>query len=102
MAGRGSLDGGGGGRAREGSMGGAGGGDGGWGDTAAVWGDTAAGRGSWAEQVSEMSMSGRDSLPQEGGRTGRVRRAVRISSIVAQEVRVCVCVCLCVCFSFCG
>ncbi|KAG7526910.1 potassium voltage-gated channel subfamily H member 2-like [Solea senegalensis] len=44
------------------------------------------GRGSWAEQMSEMSLSGRDSLPQEGGRNARVRRAVRISSLVAQEV----------------
>ncbi|KAM6900491.1 voltage-gated inwardly rectifying potassium channel KCNH2 [Xenentodon cancila] len=36
--------------------------------------------------MSEMSLSGRDSLPQEGGRNARVRRAVRISSLVAQEV----------------
>uniref|UniRef100_A0A671YKE8 Potassium voltage-gated channel subfamily H member 2 n=1 Tax=Sparus aurata TaxID=8175 RepID=A0A671YKE8_SPAAU len=44
------------------------------------------GRGSWVDQMSEMSLSGRDSLPQEGGRNARVRRAVRISSLVAQEV----------------
>uniref|UniRef100_A0A3B3B570 Potassium voltage-gated channel subfamily H member 2 n=1 Tax=Oryzias melastigma TaxID=30732 RepID=A0A3B3B570_ORYME len=44
------------------------------------------GRGSWADQMSEMSLSGRDSLPTEGGRNARVRRAVRISSLVAQEV----------------
>lgn len=48
------------------------------------------GRGSWADQMSEMSLSGRDSLPQEGGRNARVRRAVRISSLVAQEVSNCV------------
>ncbi|TWW70524.1 hypothetical protein D4764_17G0000060 [Takifugu flavidus] len=42
-------------------------------------------RGSWGDHMSEMSLSGRDSIPQEGGRNARVRRAVRISSIVAQE-----------------
>uniref|UniRef100_A0A3Q3ABV8 Potassium voltage-gated channel subfamily H member 2 n=1 Tax=Kryptolebias marmoratus TaxID=37003 RepID=A0A3Q3ABV8_KRYMA len=36
--------------------------------------------------MSEMSLSGRDSLPQEGARNARVRRAVRISSLVAHEV----------------
>lgn len=44
------------------------------------------GRGSWADQMSEMSLSGRDSLSQDGARSARVRRAVRISSLVAQEV----------------
>lgn len=42
------------------------------------------------QMMSEMSFSGRDSIPQEGApgsRNARVRRAVRISSIVAQEVR---------------
>lgn len=41
------------------------------------------------QMMSEMSFSGRDSIPQEGApgsRNARVRRAVRISSIVAQEV----------------
>ncbi|KAG7488696.1 hypothetical protein MATL_G00036450 [Megalops atlanticus] len=43
-----------------------------------------------------MSLSGRDSIPQEGApannerRNTRVKRAVRISSIVAQEVSVAV------------
>lgn len=76
VAGRGSVDGG---RVRGGSWGGMG---------EARW-DVAepVGRGSWADQMSEMSLSGRDSLPQEGGRNARVRRAVRISSLVAQEVR---------------
>ncbi|KAL6488962.1 hypothetical protein MHYP_G00027030 [Metynnis hypsauchen] len=43
------------------------------------------------EMMSEMSLSGRDSIPQEGtagGRNARMKRAVRISSIVAQEVSV--------------
>ena len=98
VAGRGSADGG---RVRGGS----------WGGTGDVWRDVprTAGRGSWADQMSEMSLSGRDSLPQEGGKNARVRRAVRISSLVAQEVSeravdwcvsVCACVCLCVCFWF--
>lgn len=46
-------------------------------------------RGSFAAWGSEMSLSGRDSIPQEGAagaRNSRVKRAVRISSIVAQEV----------------
>lgn len=73
VAGRGSADGG---RARGGSWGGA---------RDARW-EVPVGRGSWADQMSEMSLSGRDSLPQEGGRNARVRRAVRISSLVAQEV----------------
>lgn len=85
VAGRGSADGG---RARGGSWGGMG---------EARWDmPMPVGRGSWAEQMSERSLSGRDSLPQEGGRNARVRRAVRISSLVAQEVSegaVCVCVC---------
>lgn len=40
------------------------------------------------QMMSEMSLSGRDSIGQEGAqsRNGRVKRAVRISSIVAQEV----------------
>lgn len=41
------------------------------------------------QMMSEMSFSGRDSIPQEGvpgSRNARMRRAVRISSIVAQEV----------------
>lgn len=47
---------------------------------------------SLCEGAREMSLSGRDSLPQEGApgsgerRNTRVKRAVRISSIVAQEV----------------
>ncbi|KAL7887062.1 hypothetical protein AOLI_G00047830 [Acnodon oligacanthus] len=43
------------------------------------------------EMMSEMSLSGRDSIPQEGtagGRNARMKRAVRISSIVAQEVSI--------------
>lgn len=43
------------------------------------------------QMMSEMSFSGRDSIPQDGApgsRNARVRRAVRISSIVAQEVSV--------------
>lgn len=58
----------------------------------ACW-DVSMTMGSWVDQMSEMSLSGRDSIPQEGGRNARVRRAVRISSIVAQEVGLCVCVC---------
>lgn len=75
VAGLGSVDGS---RARGGS----------WGGMGESWRDVAVsvGRGSWADQMSEMSLSGRDSLPQEGGRNARVRRAVRISSLVAQEV----------------
>ncbi len=49
-----------------------------------------AARGGSEQMMSEMSFSGRDSIPQEGApgsRNARVRRAVRISSIVAQEVR---------------
>ncbi|KAI5106524.1 potassium voltage-gated channel subfamily H member 2 [Silurus meridionalis] len=41
------------------------------------------------QMMSEMSLSGRDSIGQEGAqgsRNSRVKRAVRISSIVAQEV----------------
>ncbi|KAL1006351.1 hypothetical protein UPYG_G00071230 [Umbra pygmaea] len=49
-----------------------------------------AARGSWTtDHMSEMSLSGRDSIPQDGAvgsRNARVKRAVRISSIVAQEV----------------
>ncbi|KAJ8010543.1 hypothetical protein DPEC_G00076180 [Dallia pectoralis] len=46
-----------------------------------------AARGSWTtDHMSEMSLSGRDSIPQDGSRNARVKRAVRISSIVAQEV----------------
>lgn len=59
----------------------------------ACW-DVPMARGSWVDQMSEMSLSGRDSIPQEGGRNARVRRAVRISSLVAQEVCLCVCVCV--------
>lgn len=77
VAGRGSVDGG---RARGGS----------WGGMGEARRDVAVpvGRNSWADQMSELSLSGRDSLPQEGGRNARVRRAVRISSLVAQEVSV--------------
>lgn len=59
-----------------------------WGGTGGARWDAALpmSRRSWVGQMSEMSLSGRESLPQEGGRNGRVRRAVRISSIVAQEV----------------
>lgn len=46
------------------------------------------------QMMSEMSFSGRDSIPQDAAALGagerrntRVKRAVRISSIVAQEVR---------------
>lgn len=41
------------------------------------------------QMMSELSLSGRDSIGQDGApssRNGRVKRAVRISSIVAQEV----------------
>lgn len=38
------------------------------------------------QMMSEMSLSGRDSIGQEGAQSSRVKRAVRISSIVAQEV----------------
>lgn len=41
------------------------------------------------DHMSEMSLSGGDSIPQEGAagaRNARVKRAVRLSSIVAQEV----------------
>ncbi|KAI9527313.1 hypothetical protein NQZ68_031450 [Dissostichus eleginoides] len=77
VAGRGGADGG---RARWGS----------WGGTGNARWDVPVppGRGSWVDQMSDMSLSGRDSLTQDGGRNARVRRAVRISSIVAQEVRV--------------
>lgn len=75
-AGRGSTDGE---RAQGASWGEGTGGDAQW--------DLSMGRGSWVDQMSEMSLSGqRDSIPQEGGRNARVRRAVRISSLVAQEV----------------
>jgi len=83
VAGRASVDGG---RARGGSWGGMG--------EARRDVPVPAGRGSWADQISEMSLSGRDSLPQEGGRNARVRRAVRISSLVAQEVSGEQCVCV--------
>lgn len=94
VAGRGSADGG---RARGASWGGTG--DARWDVPVPL------GRGSWVDQMSEMSLSGRDSLPQEGGRNARVRRAVRISSLVAQEVSgraVCVFGSECVCIWFSG
>lgn len=83
--------------------------DGGWAPGASCGGGTVGdacwdvpmARGSWVDQMSEMSLSGRDSIPQEGGRNARVRRAVRISSLVAQEVRVCVCVCVYACVWVC-
>ena len=75
--------------------------DGGWAPGAGTAGDARwdapMARGSWVDQMSEMSLSGRDSIPQDGGRNARVRRAVRISSLVAQEVRWCARTCVCVC-----
>lgn len=73
--------------------------DGGWAPEADCGGETAGDAQrdvpvaweSLVDQKSETLLSGRDSIPQEGSRNARVQRVVRITSLVAQEVRVCVC-----------